>query len=76
MYLGVLFTGEGKMEHEVDRWIGVASAVMRALHWIVVVKKEMSQKAKLSIYQSIYVPILTYGNKLLVVKKVVEVVKE
>ena len=33
----------------------------------VVVKKELSQKAKLSIYWSIYVPTLTYGHELCVV---------
>ncbi|KAM4551690.1 putative transposon-derived protein F52C9.6 isoform 1-T3 [Odontesthes bonariensis] len=66
-YLGVLFTSEGRMEQEIDRRIGAASAVMRALHRPVVVKKELSQKAKLSIYRSIYVPILTYGHELWVV---------
>ena len=34
-----------------------------------VVKKELSQKAKLSIYRSIYVPTLTYGHELWVVTK-------
>ena len=33
-----------------DRQIGALSAVMRALLQSVVVKKELSQKAKLSIY--------------------------
>ncbi|TWW57289.1 1-phosphatidylinositol 4,5-bisphosphate phosphodiesterase delta-3-A [Takifugu flavidus] len=31
-YLRVLFTSEGRMEQEIDRQIGVASAVMRTLH--------------------------------------------
>ncbi|KAI3354199.1 hypothetical protein L3Q82_018738 [Scortum barcoo] len=31
---------------------------------VVVVKKELSRKAKLSIYRSIYVPTLTYGHEL------------
>ena len=66
-YLGVLFTSEGRMEQEIDRRIGVASAVLRALHRPVVVKKELSQKAKLSIYRSIYVPTLNYGHALWVV---------
>jgi len=66
-YLWVLFTSEGKMEEEMDRRIGTASAVMRALYRSVVVKRELSQKAKLSIYRSIYVPTLTYGHKLWVV---------
>ncbi|KAI3362523.1 hypothetical protein L3Q82_012816 [Scortum barcoo] len=64
-YLGVLFTSEGKMEREIDRRIGAASAVMRSVYRTVVVKKELSRKAvKLSIYWSIYAPTLTYGHKL------------
>ncbi len=58
-YLGVLFTSEGRMEGEIDRRIGAASSVMS-----VVVKKELSCKAKLSSYRSIYLPTLTYGREL------------
>ncbi|XP_061737225.1 uncharacterized protein LOC133539140 isoform X2 [Nerophis ophidion] len=57
-YLGVLFTSEGRVDREIDRRIGAASSVMRTLYRSVVVKKELSRKAKLSIYRSIYVPIL------------------
>jgi len=63
-YLWVLFTSEGKMEWEMDRRIGTVSAVIWALYWSIVGKRELSQKAKLSIYWSIYVPTLTYGHKL------------
>ncbi|KAK3557981.1 hypothetical protein QTP86_005631 [Hemibagrus guttatus] len=63
-YLGVLFTSEGRMEREIDRRIGAAAAVMRSMYRSVVVKKELSRKAKLSIYQSIYAPTLTYGHEL------------
>ncbi|KAK0137883.1 putative RNA-directed DNA polymerase from transposon X-element [Merluccius polli] len=66
-YLGVLFTSEGRLEWEIDRRIGAASAVMRTLRGSVVVKRELSRKAKLSIYQSIFVPALTYGHELWVV---------
>ena len=52
------------MEREIDRWIGAASAVMRTLNRSVVVKRELSRKAKLSIYRSIYVPTLTDGHEL------------
>ncbi len=52
------------MEREIDRRIGAASAVMRLMYRSVVVKKELSRKAKLSIYRSIYVPTLTYGHEL------------
>ncbi|TWW69186.1 R2DM Retrovirus-related Pol polyprotein from type II retrotransposable element, partial [Takifugu flavidus] len=61
--LGILFTSEGRMEREIDRRIGAASAVMRALNRSVMVMKELSRKAKLSIYRSIYVPVLTYGHQ-------------
>ena len=63
-YLVVLFTSEGRMEREIDRWIGAVAAVMWSLYCSVVVKRELSQKAKLSIYQSVYVPTLTYGHEL------------
>ncbi|KAK3564905.1 hypothetical protein QTP86_030846, partial [Hemibagrus guttatus] len=68
-YLGVLFTSEGRMDCEIDRRIGAAAAVMRSMYRSVVVKKELSWKAKLSIYQSIYVPTLTYGHELWVMTK-------
>lgn len=57
------------MELEMDRHIGAASAVMLALYCSVVVKNELSQKAKLSIYRSIYVPTLSCGQELWVVTK-------
>ncbi|PWA23723.1 hypothetical protein CCH79_00006096 [Gambusia affinis] len=63
-YLGILFTNGGRREREIDRRIGAASAVKRALYRSVVVKRELSQKAKLSIYRSIYVPTLIYGPEL------------
>lgn len=57
------------MEGEKDRWLGAASAVLGVLHWTIMVKRELSQKAKLSIYQSIYIPTLTCDHKLLEVEK-------
>ncbi|TWW59279.1 hypothetical protein D4764_06G0008090 [Takifugu flavidus] len=39
------------MELEIDRRISAVSAVMRTLHPSVMVKRELSQKAKLSIYR-------------------------
>ncbi|KAI3354848.1 hypothetical protein L3Q82_004546 [Scortum barcoo] len=63
-YLGVLFTSEGKIEREIDRRIGAASAVMRSVYRTVVVKKELSRKAKLSIYLVNLRSTLTYGHEL------------
>ena len=68
-YLGILLTSEGRMEREIDRRIGAAAAVMWSLYRSVVVKRELSRKAKLSIYWSIYVPNLTNGHELWVMIK-------
>lgn len=45
------------MEYDVEKEIGVASAVMQALYQTVMVKREL--EVKLSIYQLIYVPHLS-----------------
>ena len=62
-YLGVAFTSDGSQEEELDIRSGKASAVMRALHHSVVLKQELSRKAKLSVFKLIFVPILTYGHE-------------
>ena len=49
-YLGVAFTSNGRQDEELDTRIGKASAVMRALHYSAVMKRELSKKAKLSIF--------------------------
>lgn len=49
-YLRVLFTSEEKMQRKINGYIGAASAVMRWRYRSVVVKKELSRKAKLSFY--------------------------
>ena len=36
---------------------------MRALHYSVVMKQELSKKTKLSILKAVFVPILTYGHE-------------
>ena len=36
---------------------------MRSFYLSVVSKRELSRKAKLSVFKSIFVPILTYGHK-------------
>ena len=47
------------MEREIGRRIGAVVAVLRSLSRTVVTKRELSRKAKLSIYRSI----LTYGHE-------------
>ena len=54
---------DGGQNEELDTQIGTASAVMRAPHYSVVMKRELSKKAKLSIFKAVFVPILTYGHE-------------
>ena len=68
-YLGVAFTSDGRQDKELDTRIGKASAAMRALHYSVVMKRELSKKAKLSIFKAVFVPILTYGHESWVMKE-------
>ncbi|KAL3051872.1 hypothetical protein OYC64_001989 [Pagothenia borchgrevinki] len=51
------------MEREMGRRIGAAGAVLQSLYRTVVTKKELSQKAKLSVYRAIFVSTLTYGHE-------------
>ena len=62
-YLGIAFTSDGRQDEKLDTRIGNASAVMQALHYSVVMKRELSKKAKLSIFKAVFVPILTYGHE-------------
>ena len=62
-YLEVAFTGDGKQDEELDVRSGKASAVMQALHYSVALKRELSRKAKFSVFKSIFVPILTRGHE-------------
>lgn len=48
-YLVILFVSDGKMEHEMDRWIGASSAVMQVLFQTVMVKWKLRLKVKLFI---------------------------
>lgn len=68
-YLKVLFASEGTVEREISRTIGAAGAVLNFLYYTVVTKREQSRKARLSIYRSISVPILTYGHEIWVMSE-------
>ena len=62
-YLGVSFTSDGRQNSGLDIRIGKASTVMRQLHRIVVLKRELYTKAKLFMFRSVYIPIVTYGHE-------------
>ena len=53
-YLGVAFTSDGGQDEELDTRMGKASAVMRALHYLVVMKRELSKKANLQIFIAVF----------------------
>ena len=67
--VGVAFTSDGKQGNELDTRIGKDCAVMRALHYSVVTKRKLSKKAKLSIFKTAFVFILTYGHESCVITK-------
>lgn len=69
-YLRILYTIHGNAEREMDRWFcGAYQQYCRLCTWIVVMKRELSWKLKIAIYQSIYVSTLTNGHELWVATK-------
>jgi len=59
-YLGVIFTSDGR---QIDTGIGEANAVLRELYRSVVTKRELSNTAKLLVFNSVFVTILTCGHE-------------
>ena len=64
-YFGVAFTSDGSRNQELGIPIGKAIAVMKALHYSVVMRqfsscetKIVKNKAKLSIFETVFVPFL------------------
>ncbi len=55
-YLKVFFASEGTTERETGRRIGAATAVLWLFYRTTMTKRELSPKAKLSIYRSVFVP--------------------
>ena len=59
--LGVVSTSDGRQGEELDIRICKISTVMGAFHYSVVIKREFSKKAMLSIIKTVFVLILTNG---------------
>ena len=55
----VAFTSDERQDEELDTRIGKARVAMRALHYSVVIKQELLEKAKLLVFKAVFVPILT-----------------
>ncbi|CAM1329864.1 Uncharacterised protein r2_g3900 [Pycnogonum litorale] len=62
-YRGVVFTNDGRQDIELDTRIAAAGAVIRQLQRSVLLRRELGVKAKLAIFKSVFVPILTYGHE-------------
>ena len=61
MYLGVMFSADGRMEGELDRRIGIAMSTVGALQKKVFGRWELSKKAKVEVCNAMLVPMMTYG---------------
>jgi len=62
-YLRVVFTSDGSRNKGIDTRIDKANPVLPELYWSVVTKRELSKTAKLSVFKSVFVPILTCGHE-------------
>ena len=62
-YLGVVFTSDESRNKGIDARIGKANAVLRKLYCSVVTKRELSKNAKLPVFKSVFLPILTCGHE-------------
>ena len=68
-YLGVMISGDGRMEEEIRSRIGKAARVIGALNEPVWKRKELSRRTKLRVYNAIVVPTLMYGSETWVLNK-------
>ena len=67
----MIFTSDGKPNNEVDTRIGKVKAVLREPDPSVVKKREFSNDVKLSVFKSVFVPILTYGHESWITSEIV-----
>jgi len=65
-YLGVLFTRDGRRNEEIDTGIGKAHAFLSEINHSMVRKRELSNTVKLSVFKSVFFPILTNCHESLV----------
>jgi len=59
----VAFTSDGSRNKEINTRIGKAHSVLSELYCSVVTKWELSKTAKLSVFKSVFLPILTCGHE-------------
>ena len=59
----MVFTSVEKRSKEIDIQIGRANSVLGEFFRSVVKKRELSNTAELSVFKSVFVPILSYGHE-------------
>jgi len=67
----LVFTSDRRWSEEADAWIAKANAVLRELYRSVVTKREVPNTAKLSVFKSVFVPILTYDPESWVMTEII-----
>lgn len=68
-YLGITINREGHQEPEINKRIQKATQLYHSLKHTFIGKKEISINTKMSIYKSVYIPVLTYGSETWVLTK-------
>ena len=68
-YLGVIVDSNGNQEAALNERIEKAIKVYCALNNRFIYKKEISRKTKMSVYKTVYRPVLTYGCEMWVLSK-------
>lgn len=65
-YIGVYFTSDGRSNDKLSCRIGKVESILKQLG-SVIRKAELSIKAKVAVFNSVFVPTLTYGHKIWVI---------
>ena len=68
-YLGVMISGDERMEEEIRSRIGKAARVIGKLNEPVWKHKELNRRRKLKVYNALTVPTLTYGSETWILNK-------
>ena len=62
-YLGTIFTSNGKIGQEIKNRIYQATKTYYQINKTIVNKKEVSEKTKMQIYRTVFLPTLLYGSE-------------
>ena len=60
-YLGVMISGDGRCDDEIEQRIGAAARVVGAMRKEVLERRELQKKTKMRVFNAMVVPMLLYG---------------